>query len=122
MILFKDIITAYHKEKFPNDDGSTQERRSETPFINRIPCQISYAGDDKGEPKGRDRLPQDRTLKVFVWFNGIPRGQMFKRGDYVVFERLNGNLPVTHHEGTIGEPRVYSRGIPHVELSLEAGE
>lgn len=123
MILFNDRITAYHKEKFTNNDGSTQERRCEQPFINNIDCQISYDSNDKGTPKGRARLPQERPLKVFVWFDGIPRGEMFKRGDYIIFERLNEyGDPVTHHEGVIGEPRVYTRGIAHVELSLEAEE
>ena len=121
MILFNDIITAYHKEKFTNDDGSTQERRAEAPFINNISCQISYRTDDKGAPKGRDRLPQTQEIKIFVWFDGIPKGEMFRRGDFVIFERLDGyGRPVTHHEGTIGEPRIYTRGIAHVELSLEA--
>lgn len=123
MILFNDRITAYHKEKFINDDGSTQERRCEQSFINNIDCQISYESNDNGAPKGRERLPQKRVLKVFVWFDGIPRGEMFKRGDYVIFERLNEyDEVVAHHEGIIGEPRVYSRGIAHVELSLEAEE
>ena len=123
MILFNDIITAYHKETVTNEDGSTQERCADTPFIDKIPCQISYGGNDKGEPKGRDRLPQKRELKIFVWFDGIPRGEMFRRGDRVIFERLDEyGEPATHHEGIIGEPRVYTRGIAHVELSLEAEE
>lgn len=121
MIIFNDRITAYHKEKFENEDGSTQERRAEAPFLNNVACQISYSGDDAAKPKGRDRVPQARGMKVFVWFDGIPKGQKFRRGDYVIFERLDeDDLPVTHHEGTIGEPRVYTRGIAHVELSLEA--
>ena len=121
MIIFNDIITAYHKEKYTAEDGSTQERRAEMPFIDKIPCQISYNSNDKGTPAGRDRRPQSRAMKVFVWFEGVPKGEMFKRGDYVIFERLNEyDEPVTHHEGTIGEPQVYTRGIPHVQLSLEA--
>ena len=121
MILFQDRITAWHKEKFTNEDGSTQERRADAPFLESIPCQISYAGDDKGTPKGNARIPQERPLKVFVWFDGIPRGQSFRRGDYVEFERTDGaGVAVTHHEGIIGEPRVYTRGIAHVELSMEA--
>ena len=121
MILFNDRITAYHKEQFECEDGSTQERRADEPFINNIACQISFESNDAAKPKGRDRLPQARPLKVFVWFEDIPRGQMFKRGDCIIFERLNEyDEPVTHNEGTIGEPRVYTRGIPHVELSLEA--
>ena len=122
MILFKDRITAYHKEKFQREDGSTEARRAEAPFIERAVCQISFESNDAGKPKGRERLPQERAMKIFVWFDGIPKGQMFKRGDYVIFERLNGDgEAVTHNEGEIGEPRVYTGGIPHVELSLEAG-
>ncbi len=121
MILFNDRITAFHKEKVTNTDGSTTERKATAPFIQALPCQVSYGSDDKGSPKGRDRLPQSRDVKIFVWFQGIPKGQMFKRGDYIIFERLDedGNT-ATHHEGVIGEPKVYPRGIAHVELSLEA--
>lgn len=123
MILFSDRITAYHKEHYECEDGSTQERRAEESFIYNIPCQISFESNDAAKPKGRERLPQARAMKVFVWFEGIPRGQMFKRGDYIIFERLNEyDEAVTHNEGTIGEPRVYTRGIAHVELSLEAEE
>lgn len=122
MILFNDIITAYHKEKFTNDDGSTQERRAERPFVDRIPCQISYQGDDRGAPKGAQRLPQERPIKIFVWLDSVPKGEKFRRGDYVIFERLDGyGETATHHEGTIGEARTYTRGIAHAELSLEAG-
>lgn len=121
MILFNDRITAYHKEKFECEDGSTQERRAEEPFIQKVPCQISYESNDTATPKGKDRLPQERAMKIFVLFKGIPKGQMFKRGDYVIFERMNEQKePNSHNEGIIGEPRVYTRGIPHVELSLEA--
>lgn len=123
MILFNDRITAYHKEKFECEDGSTQERRAQAPFLDNIACQISYQNDDSAKPKGRDRIPQGRPMKVFVWFEGIPKGQAFKRGDYIIFERHDeDDNAVTHHEGTIGEPRVYTRGIAHVELSLEAEE
>ena len=121
MIIFNDRITAYHKEKFECDDGSTQERRADKPFVYQIPCQISYESNDKGTPAGRDRRPQSRAMKVFVWLDNMPKGEMFKRGDDIIFERLNeDDEPVTHHEGTIGDPRVYTRGIAHVELSLEA--
>jgi hypothetical protein len=124
MILFRDIITAYHKEMVINEeDGTVQERRADVPFIDGIPCQISYAGDDRGAPKGRERLPQERQIKIFVWFDGIPKGQAFRRGDYVMFERRDAEGgAATHHEGVIGEPRVYTRGIAHVELTLEAQE
>lgn len=121
MILFNDTITAYHKEQYDNEDGSTSERRAEVPFLAGIPCQISYAGDDAARPKGRERVPQERVMKVFVWFRDIAHGAEFRRGDYVIFERSDGaGNTVTHNEGTIGEPRVYTRGIAHVELSLEA--
>lgn len=123
MILFNDRITAYHKEKFVNEDGSTQQRREKDPFVQRMPCQISYESNDRGTPKAKDRLPQARAVKVFVWLENIPKKQMFRRGDDIIFERLDEDGDaLTHHEGTIGEPRVYTRGIPHVELSLEAEE
>lgn len=124
MILFRDKITGWHKEKCTNEeDGTTQEKLAEHPFITAASCQISFSGNDKGEPKGRERLPQEREIKVFVWLDAIPKGEMFKRGDIVEFERKDdeGNT-ITHNKGTIGEPRIYTRGIAHVELSLEASE
>lgn len=122
MILFQDRITAYHKEQTEDpDDATTQERIANTPFLKNEPCQISYSGNDKGSPKTRERLPQERELKVFVWFDGIPKGEMFRRGDFVRIERTSETgETISTHEGTIGDPRIYSRGIAHVELSLEA--
>lgn len=121
MIIFRDRLTAYHKEQETQEDGSTQEKRADTPFVNAIACQVSHEDNDKGTPKGRDRLPQARDMKVFVWLDRLPKGERFKRGDFISFDRLDdaGNV-ITHHEGTIGEPRVYTRGIAHAELSLEA--
>lgn len=121
MIIFRDRLTAYHKVQETQEDGSTQEKRADAPFVHELPCQISHEDNDKGAPKGRDRLPQARNMKIFVWLDRLPKGEMFKRGDYILFDRLDdeGNI-ITHHEGTIGEPRVYTRGIAHAELSLEA--
>lgn len=124
MILFQDRITGWHKEKVTNEeDGTTQEQRAGAPFVESISCQISYSGNDKGAPKGRERLAQERELKIFVLLDEIPSGEMFKRGDYIEAGRTDksGNL-LTSHKGIIGEPRIYTRGIAHVEISLEAEE
>lgn len=121
MIIFRDRLTAYHKVQETQEDGSTQEERADAPFVHELPCQISHEDNDKGAPKTKERLPQARNMKIFVWLDRLPKGEMFKRGDYILFDRLDdeGNI-ITHHEGTIGEPRVYTRGIAHAELSLEA--
>lgn len=122
MILFQDRITAWHKEQVTSEeDGTTQEKRATAPFVNSISCQISYSGNDKGAPKGRERLPQEREIKIFVSLDEIQDGEMFKRGDYIEARRTDksGNT-VTSHKGTIGEPRIYTRGIAHAEISLEA--
>lgn len=124
MILFQDKITGWHKEQVTNaEDGTTQEQRANAPFVESISCQISYSGNDKGAPKSRERLPQEREIKIFVSMDEIQGGEMFKRGDYIEARRTDksGNT-VTSHKGIIGEPRVYTRGIAHVEISLEAEE
>ena len=120
MVLFRDTVTAYHKENITQDDGSTSQRRAEVPFVDKIACQISYNGDDKGTPRGHDRIPQERGLKVFVYLRDMPTGAEFKRGDYVILNRDDGSHIVAKHEGTIGEPRIYTRGIAHIEFALEA--
>ena len=124
MILFQDRITGWHKEhKINENDGTTEEQRANAPFVESIPCQISYNGNDEGAPKSRETIPQQRELKIFVLLDEIPSGHMFKRGDYIEARRKDksGNT-ITRHKGIIGEPRFYTRGIAHVEISLEAEE
>lgn len=120
MILFRDRITAFHMVKETLDDGSTREVRGEA-FIRDAPCQISHASDDRGMPKAKDRIPQERAMKVFVWLDAMPEGESFRQGDYIRAERTDrkGNVAEAI-EGTIGKPNVFTRGIAHAEISLEA--
>lgn len=120
MILFQDTITGYHLRTEKQTDGSTQNARETAPFVTGIKCQLSFNGDDNAGKETPQRLPQRRGLKAFVWLNDIPKDKKFKRGDFIQITRTNKGDPVAIYEGTIGEPRIYPRGIPHVEISLEA--
>lgn len=120
MILFQDTITGYHLKTERQADGSTQNTRESDPFVSGISCQLSFNGDDNAGKETAQRLPQRRGLKAFVWLFNIPEGQAFRRGDFIRITRTSNGDPVAIYEGTIGEPRIYPRGIPHVEISLDA--
>lgn len=115
MILFNDKITGWHMANVLDEDGSVRQRVAETPFVENLACQISFESNDNATPKGRERIPQERNLKVFVLRQSIPGGAAFKRGDRIRAERDGVGV----YEGIIGELRIYTRGIAHVELSFE---
>lgn len=115
-ILFCDKLKAFHLEDVLEEDGSTRQKVSDSPFVDDLPCQISFDTDDKATPKAREHIPQERPLKIFILMATIPKNQMFKRGDRIKAIRGDG---VGVYEGIIGEPRIYTRGIAHVELSFE---
>lgn len=120
-MIFKDTITAYHKTKVTNEDGSTSEQKADKPFIQNACCQISHAENDKASPKAKDRIPQDKTIKIFVWMKDMPHGEEFKRGDFIAVHRTDtAGVIRESYSGEIGDPNIFTRGIPHVEFSLEA--
>lgn len=108
--MFKDILTAYHYGIQTCEDGSVEQGKDAIPFIKDLSCQVSFEEDDTGVP-GDAHYERQRHLKVFVC--GCNHG--FKCGDWVCVKRDQ-----VVYEGNIGEPRLYTNLIPHVELSLEA--
>lgn len=112
MLFFRDTVDGYHYSLVVCEDGSTQNMRAALPFISGAKCQMSYAGDDNAEPRGKTHLPEQRAMKVYLM--GIGHG--FERGDWIVVRRKG----IVIYEGTIGDPRTYDRGIIHTELALNS--
>lgn len=111
-IFFRDSLTAFHFGVIVNDDGSVCNVRDAEPFVQDLPCQMSFSSHDNALPSDGARFAQQRSLEIFV--KGI--GYDFKSGDLVIVYRNGAAV----YEGQIGEPRVYGRLLPHIELTMEA--
>lgn len=91
-------------------DGTTINVLPEQPLYSDIKCRVSFSGADTSDGTDTDSNPLHQRVKIFC-----PPEVDLQKGDFIVAQKMNGEVVIGTYEGQSGMPMVY---VTHQEAIL----
>lgn len=113
-VYYTDRCDVYRYEQVENEDGTTETKLSDTPFLEDYACRISYVANRQEDPKDSDvdSNPILTQLKIF-----ISEKSGVRAGDYIFARKMadDEETVIAEYSGPAGLPFAHES---HLEFQI----